>query len=197
MSYLEFFGTIFTAWSVWLAAKNKISTWPVSIIGIVLYGLLFYQIQLYSDLFEQVYYFVTALWGWYLWNRIDNRQDVHSTVTKSTYKQNLFSFVMLAVLTVSLAKFMANIHVLFPVLFSVPASFPLVDSFTTVLSLIATVYLAKRKIENWYLWIVVDVIGVWLYYEKGVIFLSVLYLCFLINAFYGLYKWRNQLLYGK
>lgn len=196
MSYLEFFGTIFTAWSVWLAAKNKVSTWPASIIGIVLYGFLFYQIQLYSDLLEQGYYFVTAFWGWYLWNHLDRERDIHSTITKSTYKQNLFSLFALVILTTALAKFMENIHIYFPVLFPIPATFPLIDSFTTVLSLIATIYLAKRKIENWYLWIVVDIIGVWLYYEKGVVFLSVLYLCFLINALYGLYKWGKQLAYG-
>ena len=67
MSYLEFFGTIFTGWSVYLSAKNKVISWPIGLVGVVLYGFLFYQIQLYSDLFEQVYYLLTGFWGWYLW----------------------------------------------------------------------------------------------------------------------------------
>lgn len=191
MSYLEFFGTIFTAWSVYLAAKNKASTWPVSIAGIILYGFLFYQIQLYSDLFEQVYYFVTAFWGWYVWTHAVNHNEKEASVSISSNLQNILSAVSIVVLTVGMTQFMGSIHLIFPKLFPVAASFPLIDSFTTVMSFVATIYLAKRQIENWYLWIVVDIIGVWLYYQKGVVFLSLLYLAFLINAFYGLIKWQK------
>ena len=191
MSYLEFFGTIFTGWSVYLAAKNKVSTWPISIAGIVLYAFLFYQIQLYSDLFEQVYYFVTAFWGWYVWTHADNNSEKEQPVSISSKQQNIWSLISIAVFTVLLTQFMSNIHLFFPKLFPIAASFPLIDSFTTVMSFVATVYLAKRQIENWYLWIVVDIIGVWLYYQKGVVFLSVLYLAFLINAFFGLVKWKK------
>ncbi len=195
MSYLEFFGTIFTAWSVYLAAKNKVITWPVSILGIILYGFLFYQIQLYSDLFEQVYYFITAFWGWYIWTHQKSKSGSDDqTVLVSTKNQNLLSLASIVVLTFGLTKFMENIHLIFPTLFPVAATFPLVDSFTTVLSFVATIYLAQRKIENWYIWILVDIIGVWLYYQKGVVFLSVLYFAFLINAFYGLAKWQKLLL---
>lgn len=193
MSYIEFFGTIFTGWSVYLAAKNKVSTWPVSILGIILYGFLFYQIQLYSDLFEQVYYFVTAFWGWYIWANSKSNQNGRESVSVSTKNQNLLAIVSTVVFTFGLTKFMENIHLIFPSLFPVAASFPLIDSFTTVLSFVATIYLAKRKIENWYLWILVDIIGVWLYYQKGVVFLSVLYFAFLINAIYGLLKWNKLL----
>jgi len=193
MSYLEFFGTIFTGWSVYLAAKNKISTWPVSILGIILYGFLFYQIQLYSDLFEQIYYFVTAFWGWYLWSHTKSNSEAEQPITSSTRNQNILSVLSIVILTLSLTQFMGSIHLIFPKLFPVAASYPLIDSFTTVMSFIATIYLAKRQIENWYLWIVVDVIGVWLYYQKGVIFLSVLYLAFLVNAIYGYLKWKKLL----
>ena len=191
MSYLEFFGTLFTGWSVYLAAKNKASTWPISIAGIILYGFLFYQIQLYSDLFEQVYYFITAFWGWYVWTHATNKSKKEQPVSISSKHQNIWSLVTIAVFTVLLTQFMSNIHLFFPKLFPIAASFPLIDSFTTVMSFVATVYLARRQIENWYLWIVVDIIGVWLYYQKGVVFLSVLYLAFLINAFYGLVKWQK------
>lgn len=193
MSYVEFFGTVFTAWSVFLAAKNKVSTWPVSIVGIILYGFLFYQIQLYSDLFEQVYYFITAFWGWYLWTQSKSDKDNSQLVFTSTKKQNLLAFISTIIFTFGLAKLMENIHLIFPVLFPIAASYPLVDSFTTILSFVATIYLARRRVENWYLWILVDVIGVWLYYQKGVIFLSILYFAFLINAIYGLIKWQKLL----
>ena len=196
MSYIEFFGTIFTAWSVYLAAKNKILTWPVGLIGIILYSFLFYQIHLYSDLLEQVYYFITTFWGWYLWSHIKRDGNSHSgelQVSTQTPVGNLMAVATIFGLTWALSLFMSRIHLIIPSLFPVAASYPWLDSFTTIISFVATVYLAKRKIESWYLWIIVDIIGIWLYYQKDVAFLSFLYLAFLINAFYGLAKWQQTL----
>ena len=194
MSYLEFFGTLFTAGSIYLSAKNKVSSWPISILGIIFYSLLFYQIQLYSDLFEQIYYIATAVWGWWLWThprgkeKDANNELIVSYGTKNFHISGLTSIV---ILTLSLSIFMSNIHLIFPKLFPIPASYPFMDAFTTAMSFVAIIYLAKRKIENWYLWIIVDIIGVFLYYQKGVIFLSLLYFAFLINAIKGLVDWTK------
>lgn len=196
MSYLEFFGTIFTGWSVYLAAKNKVITWPIGLVGIILYGFLFYQIHLYSDLIEQVYYFITTFWGWYLWLKPKTQAELDShnqelKVSTISKQELIGTSVIIIALSYLLGLFMSKVHLIFPTYFPVAASFPYLDSFTTVLSFIATIFLARRKIENWHLWIIVDVIGIWLYYQKDVIFLSLLYLAFLINAFYGLAKWKR------
>lgn len=196
MSYIEFVGTIFTGWSVWLAAKNKVSSWPVGLVGVVLYGFLFYQIHLYADLLEQAYYFITTFWGWYLWRNLNTSRQNEKTeleVTTYSFGQNLFVVGLILGLTQVLSILMGNIHLLLPTLFPVAASYAWIDSFTTVVSFVATIYLAKRKFENWYMWILVDVIGIWLYYQKGVAFLSLLYFAFLINALYGLARWKKLL----
>jgi len=214
MSYLEFFGTIFTGLCVIFAAKNNIATWWVGLIGIILYGFLFYQISLYSDLLEQLYYFITSFWAWYLWSNMkDKKKEKGATfwsilksyfwsskekgteleVSETSLKWNVIGVVTILVLSFGLGLFMSNIHAILPGAFPVEASLPYLDSFTTVMSFVATVYLAKRRIENWYLWIVVDIIGVWLYWEKGVSFLSLLYFLFLINAFYGFIKWKKEM----
>jgi len=197
MSYLEFFGTVFTAISVYLAGRNKIETWIISIIGVILYSFLFYQLSLYSDLLEQMYYFVIAFWGWYLWLDLKKKKigkkkkELHISTTN--FKWNFIAVVSIVILSISLGVFMTKIHLILPVMFPVKASFPYLDAFTTVMSFVATAYLAKRKIENWYLWIIVDVIGIWLYWEKGVGFLSLLYFVFLINAIFGLVNWNKRL----
>lgn len=194
MSYLEFFGTIITAWSVYLSAKNKVLSWPIGLIGVVLYSFLFYQIHLYSDLFEQLYYFVTGFWGWWLWTHPNEEQkDAHNELKVSfgSAKFNLFGTLSIVVLTFGLTYFMSHIHLFFPTLFPIAASYPFMDAFTTAMSFVANIYLAKRKIENWYLWIIVDVIAVFLYFQKGVIFLSLLYFAFLINAVKGLIDWSK------
>lgn len=193
MSYVEFFGTIFTAWSVYLAAKNKVLSWPIGIFGIILYGFLFYQIQLYSDLLEQLYYFITSFWGWWAWThpKGDKSENGELKVGFASWKMNLTAIISTFVFTIALGYFMSRVHILFPTVFSEVATFPYLDALTTVMSLLATVYLVQRKIENWYLWIIVDIIGVGLYYQKGVVFLSLLYFAFLINAVVGYLRWRK------
>lgn len=196
MSYIEFFGTILTGWSVYLSAKNKVLSWPIGLSGVVLYGFLFYQIQLYSDLFEQLYYLLTGFWGWWVWTHPGRKErDSHHelVVSRASRYFNLVGLISIVVFTYFLTSFMSNIHLIFPVLFPVAASFPFVDAFTTAASFVANVYLVKRKIENWYLWIIIDVIGVFLYYQKGVIFLALLYAFFLVNAFRGVYDWSKIL----
>lgn len=196
MSYIEFFGTIFTGWSVYLSAKNKALSWPIGLLGVVLYGFLFYQIQLYSDLFEQAYYLLTGFWGWWVWTHPmvkgrDTKGEL--AISRASRHFNLVGLISIVAFTLFLSRFMSNIHLIFPVLFPVAASFPFMDAFTTAVSFVANVYLVKRKIENWYLWIIVDIIGIFLYYQKGVIFLSLLYVFFLINAFKGVYDWSKTL----
>lgn len=196
MSYLEFFGTVFNLWCVWLAAKNKIATWPIGIVGIVLYVFLFYQIQLYSDLVEQIYFFAFSIYGWWMWAKISKKgESGEKKNLKISYNANKVNIIYLAIVvfgTIAMGCFMASIHIYWPKFFPIAASFPLLDAFTTVMSFLAQFLMAKRKMECWYLWILVDIIGIGLYYAKDVKFIALEYLIFLILATKGLFSWRKE-----
>lgn len=190
MSYIEFFGTIFNLWSVWLVARNNVWNWPIGNIGVVLFAILFYQINLYSDLGEQVYYFITGFYGWYMWLRI--RKNNENTDEKVEHESlNVLSYYAVAVvlLSIALGFAMSRINIWLPAYFPEPASYPYLDAFTTVLSFAATVLMIYKKVECWYLWILVDVIGIWLYNAKGVTFIALLYAVFLVLATKGLFNW--------
>lgn len=197
MSYIEFFGTIFSLWCVWLVAKNNILTWPVGMVGIVLFGFLFWQIQLYSDFIEQIYFFFMSIYGWWMWSSMKKtKQKTAQTKLKITLnsKQSNKIYVVVIVLgTIVMGYFVGHINLYFPQIFPEQASFPYLDAFTTVMSFAATILMAKKKIECWYLWILVDVIGVGLYFEKDVVFVSFLYLIFLFIATKGYFIWRKEL----
>jgi nicotinamide mononucleotide transporter len=90
----------------------------------------------------------------------------------------------------------SHIHTILPLYFKVQAAYPFTDSFVMMASIVATILLAKKRIENWYLWIGVDVVCVVLYFKKGVYFLSFEYFIFLSMASYGLYHWKKQLNHG-
>ncbi|MBU1029369.1 nicotinamide riboside transporter PnuC, partial [Patescibacteria group bacterium] len=95
--------------------------------------------------------------------------------------------------TTALGMLMTRIHLLLPTYFLAPADYPYLDALTTVMSFVATVLMVRRKLACWYLWISVDFIGIWLYWVKGVKFISVEYVIFLVLASYGLYKWHLSL----
>lgn len=192
MSYLEFFGTILTIWCVWLTSKAKILSWPVGIAGSLLYLFLFYQIQLYSDLMEQVYFIVTGIIGWYMWVRYKKEQESdHATVIPSvnSTKENLIWVGVIVLGTAVLTYFTMNFNNWWPQYFPEPVSYPMLDALTTVMSFVAQFLLMKKKAESWILWIIVDAIGIGLYWVKGVKFLSLEYLLFFFIASYGLYNW--------
>jgi len=197
MSYLEFFGTVLNILSVWLVTRKNIWTWPVGIVAVVLFGILFYQIQLYSDLIEQGYFLLTGFYGWWLWLRPGGHdrhvQDADLGVERASRQTRLLTGGIIAAGTASLGYVMQHVHFYFPRLFPLPASFPYLDAFTTVMSFAAQLLMAHKKIESWYLWIVVDVIGIWLYYVKDVKFVSLLYVIFLVLATKGFLTWAAEL----
>lgn len=194
MSYLEFFGTILNVWSVWLTSRNKVLSWPIGIVAVVLFFVLFYEIRLYSDMVEQAYYFATGLWGWWVWTHPKRAQDADANkelkITYGTRRENAWAVGITAVGTLALGAFMSKVHLIFPSVFPEPADFPYLDAFTTVLSFVATVLMVRKKAECWYLWILVDVIGIWLYAAKGVRLVALEYVIFLGLATSGFFKWR-------
>lgn len=81
MSYLEFFGAVSGAVAVWLSARANVWSWPIGAASVVLFFFLFYQIQLYPDMFLQVFFFITNLQGWWRWT--------HPKVTEADQHQEL------------------------------------------------------------------------------------------------------------
>ncbi len=179
MSYIEFFGTVFYVLSVWLIARRNMLTWPTGIISVILYMLLFYQIQLFSDALEQAYYLVVSVYGWITWNAALNKKDDLAEFGFSRPKALFTGISVTLVFTLLLYGLVSNIHRILPSLFPVPASFPFLDALTTVMSFTAMWLMARKRVESWVYWIVVDVIGIGLYYVKEVRFISLLYVILL------------------
>jgi nicotinamide mononucleotide transporter len=192
ISYVELIGTLFGLISVFFASRASILTWSTGIVNEFFLFILFFQVQLYADMFLQVYFFAVTIYGWHYWK---TRPEEHS-ITSTENKTRIILACMLLTGTLLAGLLFTNIHLYLPQFFRVKASYPYADSFVMVLSVIATVLLAKKRIETWYLWIVVDLVCVFLFFKKGVIFLSLEYLIFLGLATYGLLNWKKQLSNG-
>lgn len=189
LSYVEFIGTLFGLLCVWLAAVKNIFTWPTGLINITCFFAVFFQVSLYSDMFLQIFFFVTSIYGWINWSR---KKDDNKSIDILKHRPRVVYSIIILVMTIALGFFMKNIHLIFPHVFKHPAAYPFFDTFVAVSSIIATFLLAKQIVENWLLWIIVDIICIVIYAKKGILFISVEYAFFLIISTFGLYSWMKS-----
>jgi nicotinamide mononucleotide transporter len=175
LSVLETSAVVTYAWSVWLLAKNNPLGWWVGLVGTALYGFVFYQAKLYAEVGLQVFYFVTSLQAIYIWWR-GGQNHTEKPVGHISRK----GLILTAVLAI------ASVFALRSFLIAIRGAAPFWDALTTVMSLVAHLYLMGRVVESWYLWIVVDVIYVPLYASRHLPLTSMLYGIFGLMALSGL-----------
>jgi nicotinamide mononucleotide transporter len=193
MSYVEFLGTVLYLWSVWLIAKRNIFTWLTGIVSVLLYMFLFYQIRLYSDAIEQVYYLGASIYGWWVWNESPQENGQITDVRYSNAKTLALWVLLTGVVSVAFGFFMSRVHIFLPVIFPEAAAFPYLDALTTIMSFSAMWLMAQKRTESWIYWIIVDMIGIWLYFVKDVKFVAALYGILLMMAFQGLRMWNKSI----
>jgi nicotinamide mononucleotide transporter len=195
VSYIEFFGLISGVVAVVLSAMANVWSWPVGIINVVLSFFLFFQVQLYPDMFLQVFFFVTNLIGWWRWLHPNQGEEDRRNELRVSYmrlSQLAITVGTSLVGTILLGLFASNLHALFPVIFAKPSAAPFLDSFITVMSIVTTFYMIQKKIESWIIWVVVDMIATYLYYVRDIKLYSLLYFVLTVVAVYGFWHWRRE-----
>src|SRR6185312_462191 len=146
---LEIIGVITGILCVYLAAVNNIWNWPIACISVGIYIFIFFNSHLYADMGLQVYFMGMNIYGWYFWSHKPESAD-KTPVMRITRRETIFSVIAIVAFTVFLGL----------VLKYTPASYPYLDSFCTACSLIAQAFMARKVLENWLIWIFVDIIYV-------------------------------------
>ncbi len=192
LSLIEFVGTIFGLLSVWLATKANIHTWTTAFINVSAFFIIYYQVQLYSDMFLQVFFFASSMFG--LWQWLKRKpENLNRNISIQKNKFRIFILALLIITSFALGKFVSEIHNLFPETFPHPSGFPYADAVTTTLSITATFLMAYKKLECWILWILVDIISIYLYIQKDIMFVAFEFAVFLVMSIYGLIHWINYI----
>jgi nicotinamide mononucleotide transporter len=189
LSYLELIGTISGLICVWLAAKQYILTWPIGIINIFCLFIIFYDNNLYADMFLQVYFFIVAIYGWYTWTF---HKSIEKDVVLLSSKSRLTLSFFVVIISIATGFGMSKIHTFLPYYFKEPAAFPFLDSFIAIGSVFANIMMAKRIVENWILWIIIDIVAVYVYFQKGIVFIAILYGVYCLIAWNGYSSWRSN-----
>ena len=171
---IEVIAVIFSLLSVILTVINNKYCWPVGIIGIVFYAILFYQNILWGNFILQFLFTGQSLLGWYNWNKEDK---LYPTWIKNRIRLLTYSPIVYIPTLLFTLRFESVL--------------PYLDSATTSLSIIAMFLLSYKKIEGWIFWIIVDIISVYMFYEIGLYLSTIVYFVFLILAITGLIKWSK------
>ncbi|XDD48402.1 nicotinamide riboside transporter PnuC [Leptospira sp. WS39.C2] len=188
-SLLEFLGTTSGLVCVYLASRNHILTWPIGIFNSICFFFLFFQIQLYSDMLLQIYFFGSSIYGWIIWRK---RTGQFTKIVSLGREKNLLVLFLILSGTIGLGYFTKHLPIWFPQVFQKPPDFLYWDSFTTVTSIIANLLLAQRKLESWFLWVFVDIVCIVIYSLKNIPFVTLEYGIFLLIAFYGSWHWYQE-----
>jgi nicotinamide mononucleotide transporter len=183
MNYIEIIAAISTLISVWFSVKKNKLLWPTGIIGIGAYLWLFYTVQLYADFGLQFIYLAQSLYGWWYWS--GGKEKIEPPITEL---DDWWLYMFIPINTISWTLFLHYFLVNYT-----NASLPYFDALCSVISLTANWLLAKKKIESWYLWILVDTIYVGVFIYKELYLSAVLYAVFFFMAINGLQKWRKEL----
>lgn len=181
-SLLETSGVITGIICVYLAAKNNIWSWPVAIISVVIYIFIFLEAKLYADTGLQVYFLIMNLYGWYFWSRKPANQK-KVPVSSITKKEITLSIIAIIIFTLGLGSLLQR---------GTDASFPFIDSFCTACSLVAQIFLARKVMENWLIWIFVDIIYVGVYLAKDLHLTAGMYALYIYIAAVGYIDWRKE-----
>ena len=187
VSYVEFVGTVLGLISVFLASRANIFTWPTGIANAIFFLVIFYQIHLYSDMFLQMYFCGMGVYGWFSWK--NKAEHHHSEIQTLTNRRRLWIGVFIASVVLIVGTLISQIHAILPQIFDHPATYPYIDTFIAISSILATILLARRIFETWVLWILVDITSIGLYSVKGVKLIALEFVVFLGLAVLGIITW--------
>ena len=182
---LELTAILFGLLSVLYAKKDNILVFPTGIINTAIYVYLLWKWSLLGDMMINFYYVIMSIYGWYHWTR--KKDDVvQFPISRMTSREKKLS-VLIFFITV---LFVVAVYIFFDK-FTHWTSY--VDTFVTGIFFVGMWLMAKRKIENWILWIIGDVISIPMYFVKGYSFTSIQYLIFTIIAVFGYLEWKKTL----
>jgi nicotinamide mononucleotide transporter len=182
MEITEIIAVVLGLISVYLVTKQNVWCYPLGIISVFIYIFIFYEVKLYADMGLQVFFIILQAYGWYEW-LYGGAGRTELNVAWGTKRMYLLTAVFTAGATALLGAILHEFT---------DASLPFVDSFLAVLSMAAQWMMAKKYIENWILWVIVNIGSIGMYSVKGLYFTTFLYVVYFGLAILGYREWKRS-----
>jgi nicotinamide mononucleotide transporter len=183
MNAIEIIGFTTAVLGIFLSAKKKIFAWPILIISSLAYAYFFFEIKLYADALLQFFFVGTSVFAWFQWKQ----ESKHSQSLK-VKSLSILKLLMYLLITLIIGKVFGLLLTIYT-----DASYAEYDSLLFATSIFASILSAKLFLENWYLWIVVNISYIVLYIFKDAYITAFLYAILLGIAIMGLRDWKKQL----
>jgi len=183
LTFIEISGFIFGIAGVWLTLRGNIWCFPVGLVNVALSLFLFWEQKLYSDVIQQAVYIVLLIYGWHNWLNINSKNK--KIISNTSSKMWLALSISGILVAISMGSFF---H------YFTDADVPYLDASATSLSFIAQFLIARKKIENWLIWIVVNIMYVGIYLNKELYLYALLFTVYFILAVMGYREWKKEII---
>jgi len=169
-----------------LAVRENVWCWLFAFISTAIYTVLFRDVSLLMDSALNVYYMAMAVFGWYQWTHGSTGPDGEPhTLAIRTMSIRQHGLIIVAITLLSgISGYLLSEHS--------GAAWPYVDSFTTWSSVITTYLVTRKYLQNWLYWIVIDIVSVPLYIDRGLTLTALLFVIYIVIAVIGYVKWRKH-----
>lgn len=186
-NFIEVLGVVTSLIYLYFSVRQIIWLWPFGILSSALFIWIFLSSKFYADMGLQVYYLGISIYGWIYWLRGERRGSGVERLPVVRISAN-----QIWLLTgIGIALFLGIVAIL---KFFTDSDVPWGDGFTTAASIVATWMLARKILEHWLVWILVDFVAAALYFYKGLFPSSGLYVIFAVIAVLGYYQWKRELI---
>ncbi|WGQ07963.1 nicotinamide riboside transporter PnuC [Pedobacter gandavensis] len=179
-TWLEWLGVFSGFICIYLATKENVLSWPISIISVIAYAWVFLDAKMYGDMALQFYFLFTAFYGWYFWIRKKEVND--KPVANLSRKGWWIAIGSIVILSVALGLFLDHFT---------DTNVPYEDGFCTAMSFVAQLMLSRKILQNWILWIIVDLCYIPLYIYKNLNLSAIFYAFLVAIAIKGYIDWRK------
>jgi len=183
MSLFELAAVVVTLLAVWLTVRQVIWCWPLGLVSVTMYAVIFYETRLYADMGLQVIYFALSVYGWWAWLH-GGKDHGELAVTSASWRARGALVLIGAAFAVILGMILHRFT---------DAALPFMDSTLTSFSLVAQWLATRKQIDNWVVWIAVDVAYVGMFVFKQLYLTAGLYAVFLVLAAMGFAEWKRSM----
>ena len=181
---IESIAVLFSIIYVILAAKQNIWCWLAAAISVTIYIYICYNAKLYAETGLQIFYLIMAIIGYFSWKNLNNKTEKlkleNSNISELKLSEHIIIIICGAIFSFLLGYILTTYT---------DAKMPLLDSFTTVFSIIATIMVIKKILENWLYFIVIDIASIYLYFYRDLNQTAILFAVYTIIAIYGYFNW--------
>ena len=183
MNSIEIFGLCTGTLSIALLIKQNIWTWPVGIAYTFASLYIFFTAKLYADFALHIFFLIMSFYGWYYWLQGKNNHDPELSVSNESKKVLVYS-IFICILAINL---IGNLFTKYT-----DADLPYWDNTTSILSILAIWLQGRKKIECWIFWLIIDILSVGIYFYKELYLYTLLYLIYVVMAFFGYKAWLES-----